>query len=81
MSGVFGFTNNRNEITNAISLDNLSVNIGDFHRRHNFVNEYITNILAGFDFAEKYKFHYQIESLEIWIYGDPLIDGYSGIKH
>ena len=81
MPGVFGFTNNTKESVNRnISLNNLFNKIHDFHRKHDFINEYITNVIVGFDFTENYKFHYQIESLEIWIYGDPLIDGYTGNK-
>src|SRR5690554_6818314 len=81
MPGVFGFTNNTKESVNRnISLNNLFNKIHDFHRKHDFINEYITNVIIGFDFTENYKFHYQIESLEIWIYGDPLIDGYTGNK-
>lgn len=51
-----------------------------YHKRLNFNNRYFISSLVHFDFQNQYSFHSDSDSLEIWLYGDPLIDNLTGAE-
>lgn len=80
MPGLFGLTINKDtENLAPILSDTLNIHVNaPVHIRRDYSNEYIANCIVFFDFMKDYEFFYQIADLDIWIYGDPLIDGLTG---
>ncbi len=82
MSGIFGFTQHKDKRLNALTeLNALHIHTNDsYHIRKDYVNQSIAIGIVSFDFMKDYNFHFSSEHLGIWVYGDPLIDGYTGSK-
>ncbi|HTN08994.1 asparagine synthase-related protein [Agriterribacter sp.] len=82
MPGVFGFTQKSVQPLNKLdALGKLNIHTNNsYHIRKDYINDSIANSIVSFDFMKSYNLHYEINNLEIWIYGDPLIDGYTGEK-
>ena len=82
MPGIFGLTKKTdNQGGTPIELSLLNIHTDElYHRRKDYSNDRISNSIVLFDFMQDYQFHYQTNDLEIWVYGDPLIDGYTGAK-
>lgn len=82
MPGIFGYTPHKGELNDKrISLDHLNIHVEEsVHKRKDYTNEEAVVSIVSFDFMQNYKFHYSINQLNIWVYGDPLIDGYTGEK-
>lgn len=81
MPGIFGFIR-QNETQNAPSFrEQFPIHCEKLiHLRDEFDNGRIRNTIVYYDFQKDYPFHYDSEDLQIWIYGDPLIDGLTGKK-
>ncbi len=82
MPGIFGFTQNKVTRLNTLTeLNALHIHTNDsFHIRKDYANESIAISIVSFDFMKNCNFHFHMRDLNIWIYGDPLIDGYTGSK-
>ncbi|HRN54815.1 MAG TPA: asparagine synthase-related protein [Niabella sp.] len=82
MPGIFGFTQNKEEQLNILTeLNALQIHVDNtYHKQKNYVNEKIAVSIVSFDFMKDYNFYSKIGDLEIWIYGDPIINGYTGSK-
>lgn len=82
MPGIFGFT--QKSVQHSYRIHELGeLNIytdSSYHIRKDYVNHSIANSIVSFDFMKDYDFHYEINNLEIWVYGDPLVEGYIGEK-
>jgi asparagine synthase (glutamine-hydrolysing) len=82
MPGIFGFTQCKEKQLNVLTeLNDLNIHTnGAYHIRKDYFNESIALSIVSFDFMKGYRFHFTSGDLDIWIYGDPLIDGYTGSK-
>lgn len=78
MPGIFGRTINIHH-ENREESDFLSIHmVNPFHKRLDFKNSRFINSLVHFDFQDNYPFHFDSNHLEVWVYGDPLVDGLTG---
>lgn len=82
MPGIFGYTKYRGN-DQAYSDQRISLNIVSkegLHKRNDFGNDSIVNTIVSYDFMKNYQLYYQIDNLDVWIFGDPLIDELTGEK-
>lgn len=78
MPGIFGFTKN-NEQDSYKENEFLPIYmVKTYHKRLDFKNSRFINSLVHFDFQDNYPFHFDSNHLEVWVYGDPLVDGLTG---
>lgn len=78
MLGIFGKTISI-EQNNSGLFETLLIQMEElYHKRQDFKSKYFINSLVYFDFQDQYPFHFVSEKLEVWIYGDPLVDGLTG---
>lgn len=83
MPGIFGFTQKRDmqQADKADESGKLNIHAdSSYHIRQDYANSAMVNSIVSFNFMQGCEFHYEINGLEIWVYGDPIIEGYTGAK-
>jgi|SRR5690554_580819 len=79
MPGIFGLTKKGGKGLNNLSQLNIQTN-EKVHQRLDFENDFFINALVNFDFQKDYSAYRITEELEVWLFGDPLIEGVAGNK-
>ncbi|HRP31778.1 MAG TPA: asparagine synthase-related protein [Agriterribacter sp.] len=82
MPGIFGLTKrNKHNFSPQIVLNALNIYTDPIlHRRQDIENNAISCSIVTYDFMQNRQVHFQQDEIELWVYGDPLIDGYTGEK-